>query len=165
MNLARMEEQLILHEGLKLAPYLDSVGKWTAGVGYNITDRGLADLEHAIGRKVKMPDLRLTRDEALLVLRADVARIARVIPQHFPEYVGLDEVRQRVCLDLAFNLGFRALAFKNVIAAIKRRDWSTAARELWRSKWADQVGDGPGRHWDRADRLTKMLLTGQDFSV
>lgn len=166
VNRPRMIAQLVLHEGLRLTPYRDTVGKWTVGVGYNVTDRGVGFLEQVLGRKfsMNMLEMHLTREDALRVLSADLDRFERAIPVHFPEYAQLDEVRQRVCLDLAFNMGLRALGFNNTIAALKAHDWSTAARHLWKSKWAGQVGDGPGKHWDRADRLTKMLLTGQDYT-
>jgi lysozyme len=170
----RMEAQLVLHEGVKLRPYLDTDENWTLGVGYNVTARGLDDFERIIGRTLDwspfgldptapQPDL-ITRDEALEVLRADIVRVDQATRVYFPEYASLDPIRQRVCLDLAFNLGFRALGFKNTIAAVKQHDWSTAARELFKSKWAYQVGDGPGGRYDRADRLAHMLLTGQDYS-
>lgn len=165
-----MQAQLILHEGLRLEPYVDTEMNWTIGVGYNITGRGWVFFEQAVGRKVASRDgmtekVRITKDEALLVLRADIVRIDKAIPKYFPAYVQLDEVRQRVCLDLAFNMGHAALSFKNTMAAITARDWSKASRNLWLSKWAGQVGDGPGKHWDRADRLTQMLLTGVDYTV
>lgn len=166
----RIEAQLVLHEGLREQAYMDTEGNWTIGVGYNITGRGWDSLEKVIGRRVRpaddvIEDVRITREEALAVLRADVDRVERVVLVYFPEYALLSEVRQRVCVDMAFNMGYSALKFKNTLAAIKARDWSTAAKELYRSKWAGQVGDGPGGHFDRADRLAKMLLTGIDYSA
>lgn len=163
MNRERLKAQLILHEGLKLTPYLDTVKKWTLGVGYNISDRGIGFFEEHCGRKLGTVIV-VTREECLRVLDADITRIEGAMGVYFPTYFELDDVRQRVCLDLAFNMGLRALGFNRTIECIKARDWSGAARELWKSKWADQVGDGPGKHWDRADRLTKMLLTGQDYT-
>jgi lysozyme len=158
----RIEEQLLLHEGFRAEPYLDTEGNWTVGVGYNITGRGLEALESTIKRRLPR-DLQfsLTRDEALAMLRVDVNRVERAVRMYFPEYADLNEVRQRVCVDMAFNMGYTALGFKKVIAALKRRDWS--AREMFKSKWAGQVGDGEGGRWDRADRLSKMILTGQDY--
>lgn len=170
MNLDQMAAQLVLHEGVRLKPYLDTEDNWTVLVGYNLTSRGWDGIEAAIGRAVvpthvtvtaPFGDTAFTRPEALRVLRSDLMRYERAVPLNFPEYANLDEVRQRVVLDMAFNLGFRALGFKNTIAAIKARDWSRASRELYRSKWARQVGDGPGGKVDRADRLARMLLTGE----
>lgn len=162
VDLARMEAQLVLHEGLRTEEYLDTEGNRTVGVGYNISGRGLEFLEDVLERKVSSP-VTVTAAEALLVLRADIERVQRAVSTYFPEYAALSEVRQRVCVDMAFNMGFSALKFKHAIEAIKARDWSRAARELYRSKWAEQVGDGEGGKLDRADRLARMLLTGVDY--
>lgn len=165
MNYARMEEQLILHEGLRLRSYLDTEGYWTIGVGYNLSSRGVEDLERVCRRKFSGPleHLTITEAEARKVLRADIERFERAIITHFPFYLELDEVRQRASLDMAFNLGFRALSFKQARAAIERRDWSRTYRELFKSKWCRQVDDGPGGHFGRADRLGQMFLTGKDW--
>lgn len=176
VNRTRMATQLVLHEGLRLKAYLDTEGKWTVGVGYNISDRGVDLLQRLLGRPFDMPidQVTLTRDEALKVLAADIDRFEQAVIVYFPGYKPLNEVRQRVVLDMAFNMGFLALGFKNTRKMIEERDWSGAARALYASKWARQVGDGPddspeaaaarGRHFDRCDRLSKMLLTGQDYT-
>ena len=36
-----MREHLRKAEGVRERPYLDTVGKWTVGVGWNISDRGV----------------------------------------------------------------------------------------------------------------------------
>lgn len=170
VNLKRAEDQLVLHEGLRTEAYVDTLGNWTIGVGYNITGRGYDFLEEVLGRKVKPADgmnekARITRDEALKVLRADLQRLEPIIPHYFPEYLKLTEVRQRVVLDMAFNMGFKVLGFRNTIAAVKAGDWSAAVKGLYSSKWAYQVDDGPGKHFGRCDRLGRMLLTGNDYTV
>ena len=162
MNFDRMGDQLVLHEGLRLKPYLDTEDNWTMGVGYNITGRGLEFFERTIGRK--LPEhIRITKAESLAVLRADMERIHAVIPLRFPHYNALSEIRQRVILDLAFNMGFCVQSFVNTRKAIERNDWTAAVRGLYASKWARQVDDGPGGKFGRADRLTKMLLTDRDY--
>ncbi len=153
------------------------MGKWTVGVGYNISDRGVDFLQRVLGRRFDMPidQITLTRAEALKVLDADIDRVEEAVVVHFPFYTKLNEVRQRVVLDMAFNMGFGALGFKNTRKMVETQDWSGAARGLYNSKWARQVGDGPddspeaakarGKHFDRCDRLSRMLLTGKDFTV
>ena len=166
MNFDRMEAQLVLHEGERLHAYLDTEDNWTIFVGYNLTGRGVDDLEGICGRdfRTEYATLQGTQAESRRVLAADMRRFHRVIPVHFPDYLHLDAIRQRVVLDMAFNMGFRALGFKKAIAAIKVRDWSTTVRELYASKWARQVGDGPGGKYDRCERLASMILTGNDFT-
>ena len=45
MNLAELREQLVIHEGMRLKPYKDSVGKLTIGVGRNLDDVGITEVE------------------------------------------------------------------------------------------------------------------------
>jgi lysozyme len=165
-----MAAQLILHEGCRLKPYLDTEGNWTVLVGYNLTARGWEDVERALGRRLAAPgtperpfgEPALTNADAARVLAADLDRLERVVPVAFPEYANLSEVRRRVVLDLAFNMGTKALGFKQAVAAARVKDWSRCARELYKSKWARQVGDGPGGRFDRCDRLARMVLTNQE---
>lgn len=162
----QMLAQLALHEGIRKRVYVDTEGNYTLGIGYNVSARGLDFFEKTIGRKLPWHEGAacvdiVTVDECKLVCAADIERFEQAIVVHWPHYLKLDEIRQRVALDMAFNLGFRALGFKNAIAAIERRDWSRATRELYKSKWANQVGDGEGGKFDRCDRLARMLLTGQ----
>lgn len=166
----KMEAQLILHEGLRLRVYIDTEGNFTLGVGYNLTARGPQFFESVIGRRLALTDGAtcveiITRDEALAVLRADIQRVQTAVRTHFPEFDTLNEVRQRVVVDMTFNIGTGVLQFKRAIAAVKRRDWTAASRELYKSKWAYQVDDGPGGKFGRADRLAKMLLTGNDYQA
>lgn len=166
MDMKRMEEQLVLHEGLRLSAYLDTEDFWTVGVGYNLSARGVRDLETILGRKFngELSQVTLTRDEALQVLRADIKRVAREVEKALPIFNKLNEVRQRVCVDMAFNMGTRALGFKKAIEAAGKQDWSRVARELYASKWARQVDDGEGKRFGRADRLVHMVLTGLDYT-
>jgi len=166
VNKSRMEAQLVLHEGLREKSYQDTEGYWTIGVGFNLSARGIDALELAVGRKLgdDLTKVVITREEALKALRLDINRFEAAVPVHFPFYVELDEVRQRVVLDMAFNMGFGALGFKNTRKMVEARDWSGAARGLYNSKWARQVGDGPGGKKDRCDRLSAMLLTGRDYT-
>ena len=70
----------------------------------------------------------------------------------------LDPVRQKVVLDMRFNLGpggFRG--FSKMIAALERDDYDTAADEMVDSAWYHQVGN-------RSKRLVAMMRTGEDYN-
>jgi lysozyme len=134
----RLQQQLILHEGLRLFPYSDTVGKTTIGVGRNLTDNGISHVE------------------ALFLLDNDIElRVFADLERHAPWVAQLDPVRQAVVIDMCFNLGWPRLSlFRNTLAAMKRGDWVSAAEGMRASKWAKQVGN-------RAVRLRQMMLTGQ----
>lgn len=136
MDTAALREQLIRHEGLRLKPYTDTVGKLTIGIGRNLTDRGIS------------------REEAELLLDNDLASVVTALELAFSWWLSLDDVRQRVLADMAFNLGVGGLLkFKNTLAAVKEGRWDDAADGMLASRWAAQVGA-------RASRLSRMMRTG-----
>ena len=135
---AELRAQLILHEGIRLKPYRDTVGKLTIGVGRNLTDRGIS------------------QGEAMELLENDIAACVGALNHALPWFPTLDPMRQRVLIDLCFNLGRDGLLlFHRMLEAIRVADYSLAAKELRASKWAHQV------QASRVLRLTKMLETGK----
>ena len=59
---------------------------------------------------------------------------------------------------MAFNLGVGGLfKFRRMITALERGDFDAAANEMVDSAWYWQVGR-------RAQRLTKMMRTGEDYN-
>lgn len=132
-------DQILLHEGKRSKPYKDTVGKLTIGVGRNLDDVGLSD------------------DEIEYLLINDLKRVEVGLDRSLSWWRDLDEVRQRVLIDMCFNMGLGGLlGFKNTLAKIKAHDWAAASRGMLQSKWAKQVGA-------RALRLSNMMLTGKDY--
>ena len=138
VNQAALRRQIRLHEGERLKVYTCSAGKLTIGVGRNLEDRGISV------------------EESNMLLDNDLAQFQVELLRKLPWVSDLDEVRQRVLIDMAFNLGISGLlTFKKTLAAIKRGDYEKAAPMMLDSKWATQVGK-------RAERLSTMMLTGKD---
>ncbi len=136
MNRQLLRSLLKRHEGLRLKPYLDTVGKLTVGYGRNLEDVGIS------------------RDEANFMLDNDIDQVERQL-ETVDEYRDLEPVRQTVIANMAFNLGFAGLmGFKKMWNAIDRRDWDRAAKEMLNSKWARQVGV-------RAVELSEIMRTGE----
>jgi len=139
VNLTKLEDQLIQHEGLRLDMYRDSVGIWTIGIGRNLEHVGLR-----------------TEAEARYLLRSDVLAIRAEIERSIQWVGDLNEVRQRVLMDMAFNLGVSGLMkFQKTLRHVAAGRYEAAAQEMLRSRWADQVGQ-------RAMTLSKMMATGHD---
>ena len=133
MDIEALKDQLILHEGLKLEPYQCTAGKLTIGVGRNIEDIGI------------------TEDEARYLLDNDILRVCDELDRNLPWWRDLSDARQRVLVDMVFNLGIsRFMQFKATIAAIESGDYDTASEEMLNSRWADQVGQ-------RAKTLSRMM--------
>ena len=133
-----MVRQLRLHEGERLKPYRCTAGKLTIGVGRNLEDRGIS------------------REESAMLLANDIADMERELQRALPWVARLDEVRARVLVDMAFNMGIVGLLnFKRTLATVEAGDYQQAATMMLDSKWAKQVGG-------RAERLSRMMLTGKD---
>lgn len=136
-DMTALEDQLIDHEGLELKPYQCTAEKLTIGVGRNIEDRGI------------------TEDEARYLLKNDIKIVEDELLEKKAVVAGLDAVRQRVLVDMGFNLGIPTLLkFQNMWAAIEEEDFETAAEEAMDSRWAKQVGR-------RAERLCQAMATGE----
>ena len=85
-----MIAQLRLHEGERLFPYKCTAGRLTIGVGRNLDDRGI------------------TAEESAYLLGHDIDDFGNG-SRPSPWVLELDSVRQRVLLDMAFNLGLGGL--------------------------------------------------------
>lgn len=139
IDISKLKDQLARHEGVRHKVYKDTVGKLTIGIGRNLTDVGLS---HA---------------EIDLLFDNDIERTIAGVRQ-VPAFIWLegDDVRQRVLINMAFNLGLGGLlGFKETLLAIERGDYGAAADRMLLSKWADQVGS-------RAHELATMMRSGLD---
>ncbi len=161
-----LKDQLILHEGIKLKPYKCTANKWTIGVGRNLEAVGLSREEQAKIfsspglSKLEVIDVLLdrgiTEDEAMYLLDNDI-KVCTVDVEKFPWFKDLNEVRQKVIIDMRLNLGLAGLKdFKRMIAALEVGDYVKAAEEMKDSEWYWEVKN-------RSRRLVKMMATGYDY--
>lgn len=152
INLARMEQQLIGEEGLRLKPYKDTEGHWTIGVGYNVDANGIP-----FGmQKDEFFEHGITRDQAMILLANGISTAIQEMSKRVPCFDRLDEIRKRVLIDMAFNMGGqKVLTFKNTLICLAQGNYQAAAKAMLDSLWARQV---PGR----ANRLAEMMRTGKD---
>lgn len=139
VDLAKLTQSIKLHEGLRLLPYLDTVGKITIGYGRNISDKGIS------------------LDEASILLDHDISAVLeQAQSEPWWQNVKGNDVRARACCEIIFNIGigdFRT--FKNAISCLLANDFSGAARNFLDSQWTRQVNG-------RAVILCRMIETGLD---
>ncbi len=134
---AKLRQQLMRHEGLRLKSYIDTVGKLTIGYGRNLDDVGI------------------TRDEAAYLLSGDISTAIQGLVTRYPWFDRLDPVRQAALVNMGFNLGATKLAgFKHTLAAIERGQYGDASTRMLDSLWATQVGQ-------RAVELAAQIRTGE----
>lgn len=133
----KLQEEIERDEGRRNKPYECTEGFLTIGVGWNLDANGLPDdiIDELLNRSL----LQASKDCESL----------------YANWYQIDAVRQRVLINMAFNLGKNGLSkFKKMNAAIHRGDWDKAAEEMMDSRWSQQVGD-------RAKRLHVMMRTGK----
>src|SRR6185312_10955642 len=112
-------------------------GKLTIGVGRNLDDVGINELE------------------AEWLLSHDILRAELTLEEHLPWTKNLDEVRKAALVNMCFNMGVGGLlTFKNTLQAIQEARYDDAADGMLESRWAAQVGP-------RAHRLALQIKTGQ----
>lgn len=130
-----LSEMLIRHEGLRLKPYQDSVGKLTIGIGRNLDDVGL------------------TKQEALQLLANDIHQARTELFRCYPWAQTLNQTRQDALVNMVFNLGMpRFSLFRKMLAALQDADFDLAAKEMLDSRWAEQV---QGRAHELADLIQR----------
>lgn len=137
MNSEKLAAQLEIDEGKRNRIYTDTVGKVTAGVGRNLTDRPFSE------------------DEIQLMLSNDIKTVESDLDKNCQWWRGMSEARQNVLGNMCFNVGInRLLGFSKTLAAMKAGLYDEAAKEMLDSKWAQQVGQ-------RAQRLAAMMIKGE----
>jgi len=133
---AALKAELSRDEGRRARIYTDTIGKVSGGIGRNLTDCGFHD------------------DEIDLMYQNDVETTESWLDLNLPWWRRLDPVRQRVMMNMAFNLQSRLLGFRGFLAAAQSGDYQKASAEMLDSLWARQVGS-------RATRLADMMEKGE----
>ena len=132
-------------EGGRHTAYLCPAGVLTIGWGHSLEARPVRGLG---------PGSSISESEAESLLRADLAELAFLLDTRMTWWRGLGPARSAVIIDMAFNLGLSGLlGFRRMLAALRRNEFSEAAREMLDSRWAAQVGG-------RARELAAMMQSG-----
>lgn len=139
MDNKKLQGELITDEGIENFAYQDTLGYWTIGVGRLIDKRKGGGLSN---------------QEILYLLQNDINDRVLSLSNLFPWFNRLSDNRQRVLVNMAFQLGTDGLlAFKKALSAMQSGDFETAANEMLFSKWAQQT---PAR----AKRLAERMRVG-----
>ncbi len=133
--IAKLKQSLIAHEDYEKFPYVDSVGKITIGIGYNLTDRGLTD--------------EWINNQFIEDVNYFYAQLST-----FPWFEQLTLDRQIVLIDMAFMGWKKFLTFNKMLNALSIGDYHQASVEMLNSRWAQQVKG-------RAIQLANAMMTGE----
>jgi lysozyme len=132
--------QLRGDEAVRACVYKDSLGFDTIGVGRLVDSR--------------KPGAGLRPDEITYLLNNDIDDRINALQKALPWFQNLDDARQGVLLNMAFQLGTAGLlAFNATLAAVQGGRYDEAAAHMLDSTWAKQT---PAR----AKRLAEQMRTG-----
>jgi lysozyme len=135
----QLKAALIAHEGYSLSSYPDTKNRHTVGIG------------HLLPPGIK--NVRWTHSQVDQAFRHDLNAAIQAARIEIPNYHDHAPEVRAVLVELAFQCGQTGLRqFKKFIAAMKKRDYVTAAKELANSKVAKQA---PKRINSHAKVLTK----------
>lgn len=153
LDMQALLTELTRDEGERLAPYHDSRGYLTTGIGRCLDTRPFSPEEcHIIGHDGRCQPI--TADQARWLLGRDLESTLADLDRDLPWWRMLSGVRQRVLANMAYNLGTGKLTgFVNTLKAVREKRWDDAARLMLASRWARQVGQ-------RAVRLAEMMRKG-----
>lgn len=117
-----MRTRLIKDEALRLKPYLDTVGRITAGIGRNLSAKGIGQAAC---------DIWFAEDVAEALDGAE----------KYPWFALLDQPRRQVIVCMIFNMGAETFEeFDETHAAFAAHDWPSASAHMLATKWAQEVG-------------------------
>lgn len=137
VNVDLMKAELEREEGRRSKLYIDSLGVPTCGIGRNLRDVGLS------GHEIEY------------LLENDIQRCMNDLDAMLPWWRDLDDVRQRVMLNMCFQLGIKGLqGFTTTLTRIHAGKYDEAAEGMLESLWAKQT---PAR----AQRMANMMKTGR----
>lgn len=152
MDMTKLIAELRRDEGEVLKVYADHLGWLTVGVGHLVDVRKGAN-PAPFGKPLKLSDP-ITAAQSEMLLAADIASKAAELDKALPWWRKMTDARQRVLLNMAFNLGTAGLlGFANTLRMVEGGSYRAAADAMLRSKWATQVGE-------RARRLSGMMAAG-----
>lgn len=149
--MSKLLDQLKRHEGFREHVYKDTMGLDTIGYGYCLSRNPLNLPENEIHiyqrEGIKEP-------VAAYILGRCIDEFRKTLLVKVEGFADLDEVRQDVLINMAFNIGVGGvLKFKNTLAHIRAGLYDEAANEMLDSNWARQV-----HH--RAKELAEQMRSG-----
>lgn len=133
-------KQLRRDEGEVLHVYQDSLGYWTIGIGVLVDKRKGGAITSEESEYLFLNRLKLKMAE---------------LDQRIPWWRTLDEPRQGVLINMAYQLGVEGLlGFAKTLKMIENGDYEGAADGMLKSKWASQTPQ-------RATRLSNQMREGR----
>jgi lysozyme len=146
MDISRLRESIIAHEGIRYKAYEDPIigaSAMTTGVGHLIR---LPQEEYLL-------DKELTMNEVMELLNDDI-EVALKDAKKFIDEDSIPEEAFEIVIEMSFQLGYPRLSkFLKFQKALQNKDFQESANQMLDSKWARQV---PARAKNLADKMRSI---------
>jgi GH24 family phage-related lysozyme (muramidase) len=145
LDLSKLKEQLIKHEGFSLKAFKTDLGVLKIGIGFKLerpdAKKRIEDLKLDFAQ-VKSGKVELTEAEVRQLYNADVAQAVLDCRALVKTFATLPEVKKRVLIDMMFILGTAGFAkLSKMISALEVEAFDLAAREMRHSGWYRDAGE------------------------
>lgn len=145
-----IRNRIIKSEGFVPAPYKDTKGIWTIGIGFNIQTRNDVDQKlkaAGIDERTRKSIItkrqgRITKQQAEKLLDMTISEAYEDAKRIVPSFTKQPLEIQGVLVDMTFNIGPTGLKkFSKFINYVDTNQYAKAADEMKKSLWYRQVGD------------------------
>lgn len=138
------EKIITIEEGFSQRMYRCTMGWNTIGYGRVVGKKG-DPLTNEVA----------TKEKEILFVREKIREISYQLMSRFPvAWNNCNQAQQAILISIAYQLGVAGLsAFQKMWAALNRKDFDMAAREMLNSKWNSQTPN-------RAKRHAEVMRTG-----
>lgn len=134
MNMEKIKAMLFMDEGYRQFPYKDTNGILSIGLGTNLQSDGI------------------TEDQAWYIANDKVSYIKDALHNQLNFFDSLDEVRQAVLINIAYNCGVHGLmGFKRMLHALSMSNYEKSADGIENSQLAP----------NRKKRIADMMRSGK----
>jgi lysozyme len=145
MDRQRAQNLIEQHEGRRNRAYADTEGILTIGIGFNLEEPSARSRIEALEvdhGALCAGQASLTDAQIDTLFSRDLDTAISDAASRVPDFWNQPEDVQLAMVDMIFNLGGpRFSKFTDMIAALKAKDYLTAAAEMADSKWAKQVSN------------------------
>ena len=124
-----LQDRIMRHEGFCAIPKLDVAPMYVIGFGHDITEMQRDNYSNGI-----------SISDATALLDKDIAASTLEVSTEIPWSVHLDEIKQEVLIEMAFQIGIHGLlGFHNMLLCAKNGDDSGVVANMLNSEWHKQT--------------------------
>ena len=146
MDLDKLKSEIIRFEGIRNTIYRDTLGNLTGGIGHRI------EPNDGVWTEGEQIDEVVINSWYCADSQTAIQRTQQILGQS--TWNEIDSFRQRVLVQVVFNLGYNFTQFRQTIQCIHNLDWEKSSQNLMNSEWYNQVGI-------RGELTCNALINGQ----